>query len=98
MTYGAGEERPPYLFDINLPEIHDAAFVVAGQVQKGTTVTEIRYNYCIPNNRCFPHTEDERYCVLVKWDAFVKSLETWIDIAFANRDQDIAKKVNVYPQ
>lgn len=63
---------------------------------QNTTVTEFSYNYFIPNGRCH-HTEDERYCVLVKWDDFIKNPEEYIDKAFDKRTAPIATKVKVKP-
>jgi len=62
----------------------------------GTTVSEFYHNYYIPHGRCH-HAEDDRYCVLVKWDDFVKSPETYIEQAFLKRDHPIAAKVKVRP-
>ncbi len=61
-----------------------------------TTIKEFSYNYYIPNNRC-SHSEEERYCILVKWNDFKKDPETYIELAFEKRSQEIADKVTVYP-
>lgn len=61
-----------------------------------TTIKEFSYNYYIPNGKC-AHMEDERYCVLVRWDDFVVDPEKYIDLAFDKRSDDIAKKTKVYP-
>ena len=42
--------------------------------------------------------EDERYCVLVKWDDFRENPEKYIDQAFEKRSQTVASKVKVYPK
>lgn len=63
---------------------------------KDTTVTEFSYNYFIPNDKCF-WTEDDRYCVLITWEAFVNSPEASIDQAFEKRNHPIAEKVKVKP-
>lgn len=64
-------------------------------INDSTTVKEFSYNFYIPNGRCF-HTEDERYCVLVKWDDFCQNPNQWIDKAFDKRFEPIANKVRVY--
>lgn len=61
-----------------------------------TTIREFSYNYYIPNGKCC-HSEDERYCVLVDWDAFLKDPNSWVDAAFAKRTASIADKTCVYP-
>ena len=67
-------------------------------INNDTVIREFNYNYYIPklNNTCH-WTEDERYCVLVRWDDFCESPETYIDKAFQKRNSSIANKVKVYP-
>ncbi|MDR0605979.1 MAG: TIR domain-containing protein [Bacteroidales bacterium] len=62
-----------------------------------TTIKEFSYNYYIPHNKC-SWSEDDRYCVLVKWDDFTNGANTYIDQAFDKRNHPIAKKVKVYPK
>lgn len=59
-------------------------------------IREFGYNYFIPNEKC-SWSEDDRYCVLVPWDAFVEDPEKWIDEAFAKRSAPIASKTRVRP-
>lgn len=61
-----------------------------------TTVKEFSYNYFIPNGKCC-WTEDERFCILVKWDDFIKEPETFIELAFQKRTHPIADKTRVRP-
>jgi hypothetical protein len=61
-----------------------------------TAISEFHYNYHIPNGKCH-WGEDERYCVMVKWDDFIKDPNGYIEQAFAKRTQQIAKKVKVRP-
>lgn len=68
------------------------------KVDNDTTIREFNYNYYLPNpenNCCW--TEDDRYCVLVKWDDFCSDPEKYIEKAFQKRTSSIAKKVKVYP-
>lgn len=67
-------------------------------INNDTVIREFNYNYYIPklNNTCH-WTEDERYCVLIRWDDFCKSPETYIEKAFQKRNSSIANKVKVYP-
>ena len=62
-----------------------------------TTIKEFSYNYYIPNDKCC-HTEDDRYCVLVKWSDFTSNPEKYIDDAFNKREHSISEKVKVYPK
>ncbi|MEN8178116.1 MAG: TIR domain-containing protein [Pseudomonadota bacterium] len=64
-------------------------------INESTAVSEFIYNYYIPNNKC-SHTEDERYCVLVKWADFCADPEDYIDDAFKKRSEAIADKVKIY--
>jgi len=54
-----------------------------------TVVKEFSYNYYIPkiNGCCW--TEEDRYCVLVKWDDFKDSPNEYIDNAFDKRSSPI---------
>jgi hypothetical protein len=61
-----------------------------------TTIREFSYNYYIPNGRC-AHREDERYCILVRWEEFCANPERYIDAAFDKRFEPIADKVKVRP-
>lgn len=65
-------------------------------VNDDTVVREFSYNYYIPNGRC-AHTEEERYCVLVRWGDFQADPNGWIDAAFAKRSAPIAAKTKVRP-
>jgi hypothetical protein len=65
-------------------------------INDSTAVKEFSYNYFIPNNKCV-WTEDDRYCVLVKWEDFEKDPEKYIEDAFDKRNSPIASKVRVRP-
>lgn len=61
-----------------------------------TTIKEFSYNYYIPHEKC-SWSEEDRYCVLVKWDEFKDAPEKYIDKAFDKRDSPIASKTKVRP-
>lgn len=61
-----------------------------------TTISEFRYNYYIPNGKC-AHAEDDRYCILAKWEVFVSNPNSYVEAAFAKRSQPIASKTKVRP-
>lgn len=65
-------------------------------ISDNTVISEFSYNYYIPNNKC-AHTEEDHYCVLVKWDDFVTEPNTYIDKAYDKRFEPIANKVKVFP-
>lgn len=62
-----------------------------------TTIKEFSYNYYIPKESGCSWSEDERYCVLVKWEDFKNDPETYIDNAFNKRKSEISKKTKVRP-
>jgi len=61
-----------------------------------TTVKEFNQNYYIPHAKCH-YSEDDRYCVLVKWEDFVNNPNEYIEQAFSKREHAIANKVKVRP-
>ncbi len=65
-------------------------------INDSTTISEFSYNYYIPNSKCF-WSDDDRFCVLVKWDDFILEPEKYIDKAFDKRNHPIAEKTKVRP-
>ena len=65
-------------------------------INNSTTISEYNYNYYIPNNKCY-WSEDDRFCVLVKWDDFIIEPEKYIDQAFDKRSSPISEKTKVRP-
>ena len=65
-------------------------------IDNNTTISEFAYNYYIPNTKC-AWSEEDRYCVLVKWSDFCSDPETYIDRAFNKRNQPISDKIKVRP-
>jgi len=61
-----------------------------------SVIKEYSYNYYIPTDNC-AWSEDDRYCVLVKWDDFKESPNFYIDKAFDKRSHEISKKTKVKP-
>ncbi|TYB76292.1 TIR domain-containing protein [Bizionia myxarmorum] len=69
-------------------------------INDSTTIKEFSANHYIQNtanNKCSWY-EDERYCVLVKWDDFIVKPEEYIEFAFQKRSHPIADKTKVRPQ
>jgi MTH538 TIR-like domain (DUF1863) len=65
-------------------------------INDNTTIKEFSYNYYIPQNKC-AWTEDDRFCILVKWEDFVNNPELYIDQAFNKRTNPISEKTKVRP-
>lgn len=59
-------------------------------------IREFGYNYFIPNDKCY-WNEDDRFCVLVKWDDFIQNPESYINKSFEKRSHSIAEKTKVRP-
>lgn len=66
------------------------------KIDDDTTIKEFSYNYYIPNDKC-SWTEDDRYCVLVKWENFIESPDEYINKAFNKRNSQISSKTKVRP-
>lgn len=65
-------------------------------INDGTVVSEFAHNYYIPHDKC-AHSEDDRYCVLVKWDEFILDPGKWVEEAYLKRTHPIAERVKVRP-
>lgn len=68
------------------------------KIDDSTIVKEFSNNYYIQKDDGCAWGEDDRYCVLVKWDDFKGDPEKYIDKAFDKRSAPIANKVVVYPK
>lgn len=66
------------------------------RIDDRTVVSEFSYNYYIPHNRC-SRQEEDRFCLLVKWDNFVTTPELFLEQAFQKRFDPIAEKTRVRP-
>lgn len=65
-------------------------------IDDNTTISEFHQNYYLPHGKCH-HTEDDRYCILVRWDDFIRNPNLYIEQAFLKRNHPIAVKVRVRP-
>ena len=66
-------------------------------VNDDTTIKEFNYNFYIPKDNGCCWSEEERYCVLVKWEDFENNPEKYIDDAFNKRNSEISRKTKVRP-
>ncbi len=97
------------ILGIVLPSMYDKVYTGTGicdtcgnahtyiNINNYTTIKEFSYNYYIPSFGKCSWSEDDRYCVLVKWDDFSKYPNEYIDIAFNKRSEEISKKTKVRP-
>ena len=60
-----------------------------------TVIREFSENYYIMPHEGCAWSDNERYCVLVKWEDFILNPERYVNIAFDKRTSDIAGKVKV---
>lgn len=66
-------------------------------INDSTVIREFSHNYYIPAFGKCSWSEDDRYCVLVKWSDFTVNPEFYIDQAFDKRSQPISNKTKVKP-
>lgn len=66
-------------------------------VNDDTTIKKFNYNFYIPKDNGCCWSEEERYCVLVKWEDFENNPEKYIDDAFNKRNSEISRKTKVRP-
>ena len=97
------------ILGVVLPTMYDKIYTGSGtcatcgnshtyvSINNFSVVSEFSYNYYIPHGKC-SWAEDDRFCVLVKWDDFVQDAEKHIDTAFGKRSHHISNKTKVYPK
>lgn len=69
-------------------------------INNSTVIKEFSCNFYVeplPDGKC-AWSEEDRYCILVKWDDFKEKAEDYIHEAFLKRNDPIAEKVKVYPK
>jgi len=67
-------------------------------IDDDTVIKEFSRNYYLNSHGKCAYSEEDRYCVLVKWDDFKINPNFYIEQAFNKRDHEIAKEVKVYPK
>jgi hypothetical protein len=95
------------ILGIVLPSMYSSIYVGSGicsncgishnyvNINDSTVIKEFAFNYYIPHDKC-SWSEDDRYCVLVKWDDFASNPEKFIDQAFEKRESILSEKTKVY--
>lgn len=106
---GIGNTRSGIL-GVVLPEMYDAIFLGSGtcsicggihnyvEIDDRTVIKEFSRNYYLNSHGKCGYNEDDRYCVLVKWDDFKVNPNIFIEQAFQKRSHPIANEVVVYPK
>ncbi len=64
-------------------------------VSDDVVIREFGYNYFTQPHSSCAWREEERYCLLVRWDDFVRNPEQYIDKAFDKRFSKIAEKIRI---
>lgn len=87
---------------IVLPEMYDAIYTGFNNngdakldLSDNTVIREFGANYFIKPHEGNVWWENERYCILAKWDDFVLNPDKYINKAFDKRFSDIAKKIKI---
>lgn len=64
-------------------------------INDSTAIREFSYNYYIKPHEGCSWSEEERYCVLVKWDDFIENPEKYINQAYDKRTSPVASKIRI---
>lgn len=64
-------------------------------IDDSTVVREFSANYFIKPKPGCCWNEDDRYCVLVKYDDFMEDPDRYIDLAFDKRDKPVRNRISV---
>ena len=67
-------------------------------IDDNTVIKEFSKNYYLNSHGKCSYSEDDRYCVLVRWEDFIKAPNNYIEQAFNKRNQPIANEVIVRPK
>ena len=103
---GAGNTRNGIL-GVVLPDMYDKIYKGSYKcytcksehnyvaIDDSTVIREFSCNYYTePHDGC-AWSNDETYCVLVKWDDFLASPDTYIEKSYDKRFSDIANKIRI---
>ncbi len=67
-------------------------------IDDNTVIKEFSKNYYLNSHGKCSYSEDDRYCVLVRWEDFENNPNIYIEQAFNKRSQPIANEVIVRPK
>lgn len=102
---------PNGILGVVLPEMYESVYrgqftcSICGQkhnyvnIDNSTTIREFNYNYYLPL-AAGKHiwSEEDRYCVLVRWDDFKVDQNAYINQAFDKRTSPARDKIKVFPK
>ena len=98
---GRGNTRSG-IVGIVLPEMYDDIYTGFNNngdakldLSDNTVIREFGANYFIKPHEGNVWRENDRYCILAKWDDFVLNPDKYINKAFDKRFSDIAKKIKI---
>ena len=74
------------------PHCHDIVSYV--NIDPSTVIKEFCENYYLHEGECGHYDESGRFCVLVKYDDFMKEPESYIDKAYNKTKEPIAEEVH----
>lgn len=105
--YDGPENTKSGILGVVLPDMYESVFrgsyvcTNCGNSHNGifindtTTIKEFSMNYYIPKLGKCSWTDDERYCILVRWDLFINDPNTYIELAFEKRNSLISQQTKV---
>ena len=64
-------------------------------INDSTVIREFSYNYYVEPHQGCAWSEEQRYCILVKWDDFINNPENYIESAFNKRNTDLVNKIRI---
>jgi len=106
--YNGQDNSKSGILGVVLPSMYDTIYTGSGicntcgkshnyvNINDSTIVKEFSYNYYIPHDKC-AWSDDDKYCVLVKWNDFENNPNYYIDKAFDKRTSEISSKTKVRP-
>lgn len=108
--YNGEENTRSGILGVVLPQVYDDIFKGTFScsrcgdthnwvaIDDNTVIKEFGRNYYLNSHGKCAYSEEDRYCVLVKWEDFAKSPNYYIEQAFNKRSQPIANDVIVRPK
>ncbi len=67
-------------------------------IDDSTVIKEFSVNYYIPDHNGCAWGPDDRYCLLAKWEDFIKTPNSYINGAFDKKSDPIKNKITVFPK
>lgn len=108
--YDGDDNTRSGVLGVVLPQMYDSIYKGSYQcltcgnshnwvaIDDNTVIREFSRNYYLNNHGKCCYSEEDRYCVLVKWNDFAQNPNVYIEQAFCKRSLPIAKDVIVRPK